>query len=201
MHLDCDDYLRLSSIEAFSSPFDYFISPEAFQPEVADLILDWLESSAPWKLVIADFYEQYEFSFWHVALPSELVFLTQEKFLTALRDKVRKIFNVQVSTKIDIAAHKLVPGQRIRLHNDFIAGQESHRLLIQLNRGWTDDHGGLLILFNSPEPSDIHKVFRPLHNTALAFAISPQSNHAVSRISAKQRFTLVYSFFAENTDG
>jgi Rps23 Pro-64 3,4-dihydroxylase Tpa1-like proline 4-hydroxylase len=200
MHLACDDYLKLSSIEAFSSPFDYFTSPEAFQPEVAALILDWLELRAPWKLVIADFYEQYEFSFWNVELPSELVFLTQARLVTTLRERLQKIFNVRLSRKVDIAAHKLIPGQRIRLHNDFIAGHETHRLLIQLNRRWTDDHGGLLMLFNSPEPSDIHKIFRPLHNTALAFAVSPQSNHAVSKITAEHRFTLVYSFFAENTD-
>jgi len=200
MHLASNDFLRLSAIETFSSPFAYFTSPEAFRPEAADLIRDWFEISAPWKLVIADFYEQYEFSLWNVELPSELNFLKEEKFVSVLRDKVRKIFNVQLGKKVDIAAHKLIPGQRIRIHNDFIVGQETHRLLIQLNKGWTDAHGGLLMLFNSSDASDIHKVFRPLHNTALAFAVSPQSNHALSKVNTDQRFTLVYSFFGENTD-
>jgi len=195
-----DDYLRLDSIETFSSPFSYFISREAFNPEVADIILDWLETAAPWRLVIADFYEQYEFSFWNVELPSQLSFLIQEHYLNEVRNKVGSAFSTNLSRKVNIAAHKLIPGQRIRLHNDFIPGQETHRLLIQLNRRWADDHGGLLMLFNSAEASDLHKVFRPLHNTALAFAVSPQSHHAVSTISAEQRFTLVYSFFRENTD-
>ena len=194
-----DEYLKLNTIETYSSPFQYFVSPEAFRPEVADAILDWLETKAPWKLVVADFYEQYECSFWNVELPLELTFLTQRNFVESLRSKLSNIFDAQLSEKVDIAAHKLSPGQRIRLHNDFIAGQETHRLLIQLNRGWTDHNGGLLILFNSSEPSDIHKMFRPIHNTALAFAVSSKSNHAVSAINAQDRFTLVYSFFCEHS--
>jgi Rps23 Pro-64 3,4-dihydroxylase Tpa1-like proline 4-hydroxylase len=198
--MGADDYLKLSTIERFSSPFNYFTSTEAFKPEVADIILEWFETTAPWKLVVADFYEQYEFSFWNVDLPLELAFIIQRTFVEDLRMTISRIFNAKLSDKVDIAAHKLISGQRIRLHNDFIAGQETHRLLIQLNRGWTDLHGGLLILFNSSQPSDIHKVFRPLHNSALAFAVSPKSHHAVSAIRANQRFTLVYSFFGDNSD-
>lgn len=195
MRLASDDYLKLSSIETFSSPFDYFVSPEAINPHLADMALNWLETSAPWKLVLADFYEQYEFSFWSVELPSKLTFLIQDKFVNDLRNKVSKIFNTQLDTKVDVAAHKLISGQRIRLHNDFISGQETHRLLIQLNRGWSDDNGGFLILFNSSDPADIHKVFRPIHNGAIGFAISRASNHGVSLIETGERFTLVYSFY------
>jgi hypothetical protein len=200
MCVTSEDHLRLSAVEIFTSPFDYFISREAFNPELADLLLGWLETSAPWNLVISDFYEQYEVSFWDVKLPSELNVLLEENFIDAMRAKLSAVFDAQLSAKVDVVAHKLIPGQRIRLHNDFIFGQETHRLLIQLNRGWADTNGGLLILFNSSEPSDIHKAFRPVHNSALAFAVSPKSNHAVSTIRANQRFTLVYSFFAENRD-
>lgn len=194
MWVNSDSLIRLSRVETFSEPFDYFISSEALRPEVAITILDWLETNSFWKLVESDFYEQYEFSFWNVGLPPHLTFLTEETFVTHLRNRIGDLFGTQLGSRVDIAAHKLVSGQRIRLHNDFNAGQESHRLLIQLNRGWTDDDGGLLMLFNSSDPSDIHKVFRPIHNTALAFAVSPGSNHAVSTVHANHRFTLVYSF-------
>jgi hypothetical protein len=195
-----DNYLKLSTVETFSSPFHYFTSPEVFKPEVADIILEWFETRAPWRLVVADFYEQYEFSFWDVDLPLELTFLIQRSLVEDLRMKISRIFNTELSDEVDIAAHKLISGQRIRLHNDFRAGQETHRLLIQLNRGWADHNGGLLILFNSSQPSDIHKIFRPIHNSALAFAVSPKSHHAVSAISANQRFTLVYSFYGNKRD-
>lgn len=187
--------LRLAPLERFTTPFDYLTSPQAFTPEFSSAILDWLEATAPWKLVQTDFYEQYEFSIWNVELPAELAILVDVNFINTLRERIGMHFDVNLSSRVDVAAHKLICGQRIRLHNDFIAEQESHRLIIQLNRGWTNDNGGLLLLFNSADPSDIHKVFRPVHNMALAFAVSPNSNHAVSTIREGERFTLVYSFF------
>ena len=130
-------------------------------------------------------------------LPAQLTFLQGEVFLNALKGQVQKLFGVSLGNRIDATAHKLVSGQRIRVHNDFIPDAETHRLLIQLNRGWRDEDGGFLLFFNSPNPVDIHKVFRPVHNSAVAFAISPDSNHAVTAIHGSERFTLVYSFYAE----
>jgi Rps23 Pro-64 3,4-dihydroxylase Tpa1-like proline 4-hydroxylase len=91
--------------------------------------------------------------------------------------------------------HKLAPGQRIRIHNDYIAGQESHRVLVQLNRGWTDDNGGVLLFFGSEDAGDIRKAFRPLHDSCVAFEISQQSHHAVTPVARGERYTLVYSFY------
>ena len=192
--------LRLVPIERFTNPFDYFTSYQAFTAEFSRLILDWLETHAPWKLVQTDFYEQYEFSFWNVQLPTELEILIDANLIKHLRQRIGAIFDAKLSSRVDIAAHRLTVGQRIRLHNDYIAGNESHRVLVQLNRGWRTDNGGLLMLFNSSDPADIHKIFRPVHNTAIAFAISPNSNHAVSTVQHGDRFTLVFSFFRQNND-
>jgi hypothetical protein len=52
------------------------------------------------------------------------------------------------------------------------------------------------LFFNSPEPTDVHKVFRPANNSAVAFAISHDSYHAVTTIRGSERYTLVYSFYA-----
>ncbi|MEN3331679.1 MAG: hypothetical protein V7641_1044 [Blastocatellia bacterium] len=190
--------LTLLSCECFFEPFQYFVSPEGFDQEVSLEILEWLESAAPWKLVETDFYEQYEFNFLDARLPPHLAFLQEESFLAEVRTKAAMIFRTKLSERIDFNAHKLVAGQRIRLHNDSIPGQETHRLLIQFNRGWDDEQGGLLIFFNSAKPADVHKVFRPFHNSAVGFAISPNSNHAVSTIHSGERFTLVFSFYERN---
>jgi len=64
MRVATDSFLRLSSIESFSKPFDYFLSPQALRDDLSTTLLAWLETEAPWKLVKTDFYEQYEFSFW-----------------------------------------------------------------------------------------------------------------------------------------
>lgn len=189
--------LDFSPFTTFSEPFQYAVTPRAFNYEISCEILRWLETSAPWRLVETDFYEQFEFSFLEACLPDRLTFLQKRTYLQALRFEVQQILGVHLSGRIDATAHKLIPGQRIRIHNDFLEGGESHRLLIQLNHGWQDEDGGFLLFLKTPNPSDIHKVFRPIHNSAVAFAISPASHHAVTTIHGRERFTLVYSFYTE----
>lgn len=188
---------EFSSIEFFSTPFPYFSSPVALSEGVASSILKWLEGCTSWKLTETEFYEQHEFSFWDVEVPEHLLFLKEPSFLGMIKVGMEELFEVRLQQRLDFTAHKLLPGQRIRIHNDYIPGCETHRLLIQLNRGWTDENGGMLMFFNSPDPADVHQIFRPTHNSAVGFAISPDSNHAVSTIHSGERFTLVYSFYAE----
>lgn len=188
-------HLTLASTEVFALPFPYFVSPQALSLELSFELLNWLEKDAPWKLVETDFYEQYEFSFFDVQLPIELAFLTSPEYLVQVRNRVERLFSVKLDARIDFTAHKLIPGQRIRIHNDYIPGCETHRLLIQLNRGWDDENGGMLMFFNSQNPSDIHKIFRPSHNSSVGFAISLDSHHAVSTIHKSERYTIIFSFY------
>ena len=186
--------LDFSPSRVFSEPFLYAISSRAFKPAVSLAILEWLEREAPWRLVETDFYEQFEFSIDAANTPEQLMFLAHHSFLDALRVKVQEMLRVTLAEKVDATAHRLVPGQRIRIHNDFQPTGETHRLLIQLNREWRNDDGGFLLFFRSQNPADVHRVFLPVHNSAIAFAISRDSNHAVTTIHGGQRFTLVYSF-------
>jgi len=178
-----------------STPFPYYISEEALTKEASESLLGWLESDAPWQLVETGFYEQYEFSFFSMDLPSSIAALIDKPNLESVKGLVQDAFGVALSDRIDVTAHKLLPGQRIRLHNDYIPEAETHRVLVQLNRGWDDENGGLLMFFNSSDPADIHRVLRPSHNSCVAFEISPDSNHAVTTIHGGERFTLVYSFY------
>jgi len=179
----------------FDSPFPYFIAGKGLTDEASMLLLDWFQSEAPWNLVEAEFYEQYEFNLHEVNLPVAVKPVLQICSLLRIKNFVEATFKVQLTDRIDLTAHKLLLGQKIRIHNDFIPGAETHRVLIQLNRGWNDANGGLLMFFNSEEASDIHRAFRPLHNSCVAFAISERSFHAVSTIRASERYTLVYSFY------
>ncbi len=177
-------------------PFRYSAIPKALETDVSSALLDWFEKDAPWVLRIAEFYEQHEFVVRNEVLPTHLREPFSAVELGSLREQVARLFDVQLSERIDVTAHRLTKGQRIRIHNDYIPGQETHRLLIQLNRGWIDENGGALMLFNSDEPTDVHRVFRPVHNTGLLFEISRDSLHAVTPIHNGERFTLVMSFFA-----
>ena len=159
-------------------------------------LLAWFESDAPWSLVETDFYEQYEFSLFDVALPFSLSSLVSPDSLACLRRTMQTAFRRRLAEKMGLVAHKLMPGQRIAIHNDYLIGEETHRLTMQINRGLQHEDGGFFMLFNSFDASDVHRVLRPIHRTAIGFEISPASHHAVSRLHGGERYTLVYSFYA-----
>ena len=176
-------------------PFRYSVLPKALDAQVGDALLEWLERDAPWTLRIAEFYEQHEFTVTAEILPPELRETFSDAALQELRARVSDIFDSRLSERVDVTVHRLTKGQRIRIHNDFIPGRETHRLLIQLNRGWHDENGGALVLFSGYGENDVHRILRPLHNSGLLFEISSKSLHAVTPISAGERFTLGFSFF------
>ena len=188
-------YLELGYLDKVTTPFPYVYTPRALNKKLAISLLDWLEVSAPWTLRETDFYEQYEFNLYKASLPPDLEFITSTEYLSQVKEFMEDIFNVRLSERINFTAHKLLPGQTIRIHNDFIPSQESHRILIQLNRSWSDENGGMFVLFNSEDPKDVHKIIRPVHNSLIAFEISDKSNHAVSTINQGKRYTIVYSFY------
>ena len=175
-------------------PFAHFLSVDILREEIADSLLAWLETDAPWRLAVEDFYEQYEFSLRAAGLPSHLKPLVSYSVLSGLRDMMATAFSTHFIDDVDITAHKLVKEHSIRIHNDVLDGDATHRLVVHLNRDWSEECGGLLVLFGSEDPADICKIVKPLHNTAFGFEISQDSNHAVSRVKQGQRYSLVYSF-------
>jgi Rps23 Pro-64 3,4-dihydroxylase Tpa1-like proline 4-hydroxylase len=195
MFIESLQKINLAPFEIQTKPFHYFVSQEIFDNQISVEILSWFETAAPWTLIETDFYEQYEFDFLNVELPANLLFLGEKAFLNNLIRETEEIFETKLKGHIDITAHKLLSGQTIRVHNDYVEGKETHRLVIQLNRGWKDENGGFLMFFNSSDPKDLHRIIRPVHNTSVGFAIGPSSNHAVSKIHSGERYTLVFSFY------
>lgn len=189
------EHLDVSCIETSSDPFDYFLASKVFCEEESFAVLDWVRSYKDWQLTRTDFYEQYEFSLNTAKLPNDLYFLSSRNTINTFRNLFSKFFGAQLSARVDVAVHKLLPGQTIKLHNDYLPNGETHRIVIQINEAFNFDMGGLIMLFNSPEPSDVYKIIQPLHNSALGFIISQNSNHAVSKIHKGERYSLVYSFF------
>ena len=190
--------LSLLKSQSFRSPFPHFISTQIFPPAVHQAILAWLMGEKSWKLRETDFYEQHEFTLQAVSPPPQLAFLTAPAFLTTLRIDIGRLLSAEFTERTEVCAHKLVPGQRIGIHNDYIPGGETHRLLIQLTATKEPEAGGLLMFFNNQDARDVSKVFRSAGNSAVGFAIGPQSHHAVSKQHQGERFTLVYSFFSSS---
>lgn len=177
----------------FENPFPHTVSRRAVLPDLAARTLVWMEASAPWKLRIASFYEQWEMHLDEEKLPEDLRGLLSPATIDGLaRELLPDLLGAR--ELIEVTAHRMVAGQTIRIHNDFRPGGETHRVLVQLNRGWADDQGGLLMLFGGGRADDVQRVIRPVHGSGFGFRISDSSFHAVSTITGGERFTLVYSF-------
>lgn len=179
---------------AVTEPFAHVRLDNWFGDALQDAALAWLETDAPWRLRVASFYEQYEFSLLVDKPPSAAAALISAETVADVAALFANRFQTADLELVDITAHRLLVGQTIRVHNDYIGGAETHRMLVQLNRGWDAANGGLLMLFDSDRAEDVSAVIIPRHGSALAFAISPKSFHAVSTIVSGARFTLVYTF-------
>lgn len=189
-----------AAVAARAAPFSHAVAPRLLDDETAATALEWFENGAPWSLKFASFYEQYECNLHEGDLPERITPLVGSEFVSEL---VRHMLNPISDSDLELTevnAHKLIGGQTIRVHNDYIEGEETHRVLVQLNRGWSDANGGMLMLFAGPRAEDVARVVRPTHASAISFEISPKSFHAVSTIHSGERFTLVYSFKRSGPD-
>jgi Rps23 Pro-64 3,4-dihydroxylase Tpa1-like proline 4-hydroxylase len=177
-----------------SAPFPHVVAQQLLTEIFAEHLLIWFEQDAPWRLRVESFYEQYELNLHQVGLPSQLKSLVAQGTIECFIGGMLAPLTTDHLVLVEANAHKLVAGQKIKIHNGYIGNAETHRLLIQINRGWSDENGGLLMLFSSPDVADVARIIRPVHRSAFAFEISPTSYHAVSTILAGARYTLVYSF-------
>lgn len=189
--VNCFD-LEAASIE--DEPFPHFSTSSVLPNAMIAEIFNWFQDTRIWNLVETDFYEQYEFSLLHVDLPDHLKCLISEETLSYIAQKYMQDFKTNSLQLVDIVAHKLVNEQRIGIHNDFINGEETHRMVLHINPRWKEENGGLLLLFKSSKPEDLTKIVKPIDNTAFGFEISRQSHHAVSKIYNFTRYTIVYTF-------
>lgn len=185
---------RNLQVDAREEPFPHAVTTSLLGPSFAEHLLTWLESDAPWKLRVESFYEQDECNLTEAILPPHLRPLLRLEPVQKLTDAMFASMGADGLELVEVTAHKLSGGQSIRIHNDYIEGAETHRLLVQLNRGWPDENGGFLMLFASPSADDVARIVRPLHGCAVAFEISPASYHAVSPARAGERYTIVFAF-------
>lgn len=184
-----------SAATAHASPFPHFRAPAMLTLPLADAALAWLRDEGRWDLRIENFYEQHELSLLDAPLPANVATLTSIAFVDEVRAGIRSLLAVADELElVGVTAHRLTAGQTIRIHNDHIGMEETHRLLIQLNDGWNAERGGLLMLFSDDAPETLTDVLLPEHASGFAFEISERSHHAVSTIRSGERFTVVYTF-------
>lgn len=189
--------MHFKDLSVQGEPFPHFVCPVVFSPEFESSVQNWLNNAHEWTLTQTDFYSQYEFSVMHASLPGQLCYLTSSEAIEAVAETFRKTLKAKPLHLTEITAHKLVQGHRMGVHNDYIDGEETHRLVIQINNGWKEHQGGYLMLFRSGNAQDVSKIISPVSNTAFGFEISNRSFHAVSTVQDFLRYTLVYTFKEE----
>jgi Rps23 Pro-64 3,4-dihydroxylase Tpa1-like proline 4-hydroxylase len=176
------------------SPFPHIRVPSLLPEQTAEALLTWLDADAPWKLCVTDFYEQHEFSMLQCSAPPEIAEVVSDAFVDKIARELSERLGAPQLALVDVAVHRLIEGQTIRIHNDHIGDEETHRLVVQLNRGWSIEQGGLFMIFERDAPESVADVMLPVHRSAFGFEISARSHHAVSTIHSGSRDTLVYTF-------
>lgn len=188
--------LDLSSARLETEPYPFSVVSDALCGAAERTTLSWFEQAAPWNLTEESFYSQHEFDMRRVELPTNVARLAADFTLAALRERVAALFRRRLRPAVDVTAHRLTTGQRIRIHDDHLENGETHRLVVQLNRGWTAGDGGYSLLFGDRAPEDLRVVLAPMSRQALLFEISHRSYHAVSKVARGERYSIVYSFYA-----
>jgi hypothetical protein len=177
-------------------PYLHIVSPRFYTDPFAATLLGWLESGATWRLKETVLFKQYELGFSHFKHCAEIQGLWDPCVLAHLREAATRAFGVPVSGRINISAHKLESGQHGSIHTDN-EPDETHRLVVQLNRGRASDAGGNLVLLSGPSTADMAVVFKQATNSAIGFGLGPASYHAIGRVRTGTRFTIIYTFLSD----
>jgi Rps23 Pro-64 3,4-dihydroxylase Tpa1-like proline 4-hydroxylase len=191
-----DDVLAFDNVVRRTEPYLHIVSPRFYTERFADTLLGWLETESNWALNESMRYEQYELGFSNFTHCGEIAGLWDGGVLARIRDGVARAIGFPVSGRINISAHKMFPGQQTYIHTDKVP-HETHRIVVTLNRGRPADSGGNLVLLSGSKPADIAVVFRQISNSAVCFGLDAKSFHAVSRVKADTRFTVIYTFLSD----
>jgi hypothetical protein len=124
-------------------------------------------------------------------------------FQAEVLGRMREITALPLVNRIVITAQRMLPGQAIGIHSDRpLMGYEIARLVVQLNKQWQTEHGGVLELFSSPTSEAVVSI-NPGYNEAFGFLLHADSYHGVTEVTRAQqqaRQTVVFNFWhAANT--
>jgi hypothetical protein len=116
------------------------------------------------------------------------------EFQAEILARMREITGLPLVNRLLITAQRMQPGQVIGIHSDRpFLGYEIARLVVQFNKHWQAEHGGVLELFSSPDSEAVLGV-NPEYNKAVGFLLHPDSYHAVTEVT-QPRLTVVFNFW------
>lgn len=115
-------------------------------------------------------------------------------FQVEILNKMREITGLPLVDRMLVTVQRMLPGHAIGVHSDRpLLGYEIARLVVQLNKQWQPEHGGVLQLFSSPQGEAVFSV-NPEYNKAVGFLLHADSYHAVTEVS-QPRQSVVFNFW------
>ncbi|MCX7084006.1 MAG: 2OG-Fe(II) oxygenase [Methylococcales bacterium] len=180
----------LSQSKHQDTPFPFFLVDSAFSEEQCAALEGLFLQDANWQHRDGAFYR------------CSLRDVTEEipaTFQTEVLNRMREITGLPLVDRVLITAQRMLPGQVIGIHSDRpLLGYEILRLVLQLNKHWQPEDGGVLELFSSPESEVVFSV-NPEYNKAFGFILNINSYHGVTEVT-QPRQTVVFNFWhAANT--
>jgi len=181
----------------FSQPFPHLECPDFLDPESAEALLSWLEARNWLDLGLAEYKGYSDVPLNAFNLPESCSGLIAPDFLVQLRQLMSRFFRIDSTGNVRVTAHRILTGGSLSPHADVSQMRFTHRLLVQLNRGWTYESGGFLCLYDgNPSPNEPpRKLVAPLHRSGFAFEVSERSFHSVTPVLGGPRYTLSYTFY------
>lgn len=175
----------LLQLSHHTNPFSFFHVTSAFSVEQCTVLEKLFTQAGEWQ--------HRDGAFYRCSLRDVTEFIPEE-FKTDVTARMREITGLPLVERMVVTAQRMLPGQVIGIHSDRpLLGYESVRLVLQLNKHWQPEHGGILELFTSPE-SDVVRSVNPLYNEAFGFLLNAGSYHGVTE-ATQPRQTVVFNFW------
>lgn len=174
----------------YTSPFPFFTVTSAFA-ETQCLALERL-------FLVAEDWQHRDGVFYRCSL-KDVTASVSASFQGEVLARMRELTGLPLVNCVAVTAQKMRAAQAIGIHSDRPQlGYEVARLVVQLNRHWQPDHGGVLELFASPEGESVCRI-EPRYNHAFGFLLHTDSYHGVTEVT-QPRQTIVFNFWhAANT--
>lgn len=172
------------------SPFPFFYVNAAFSEEQCAALDSLFLQDGDWQ--------HRDGAFYRCSL-KDVTENIPDTFQAEVLARMREITGLPLTNRVLVTAQRMLPGQAIGIHSDRpLVGYEIARLVVQLNKHWQTDHGGVLELFSSPESEAVFSV-NPEYNKAFGFLLHVDSYHGVTE-AIQPRQTVVFNFWhAANT--
>jgi 2-oxoglutarate-Fe(II)-dependent oxygenase superfamily protein len=189
----------MHGIRMYQEPFPHGTVEKVYAAPDAALLRDWIAQSSTWRECdAADPPRRGIFFDSEHVLPGLDAVLSRD-FLDGLHAQIEEIFGVRLKPRFTISANRYLPGEGIKIHNDFFPDPShrhffTHRLVTYLSADLEPDAGGKLGIFADDTAGSMVRVITPTLNSGSLMAMGPKSYHAVSTLRAGVRFSLVFSF-------